>query len=354
MVFKLADLEALCSIHEPESLKLEFKPCNELRQGVIRKQGEPARAHDDVVTELSRDVSAFLNADGGTIVYGITERRKTKKSVAEDLDRGNAFTGGDKQTPEWLTQLIRKHISPPPSLVNIYQIGLNDVSWFLAAEIPQGQTAFQAKNKCFYKRIGCTVQPMEQYEIADAMRREKGAALELRLTPEVLYPRDTEAHFGVRVEVTSRNYISAEHGAIKFSLVPPLTMDWELFRSDFRQGGQIVQGEAQFQAPQLKVGSKEVDVEACKISWGANHGNIVFPDDWYNFYGTRLQLVIRCLTPRDQTYGIAAELYTINTPPRRQFFLLHKQAGSIDIEPVNEGIFEQFLVDTELQREVRR
>jgi hypothetical protein len=302
MRYKLADLEELCSTHEPESLTLEFKACNELRSGVVRQPGRQPQSNDDVLMELSRDVSAFLNSAGGTITYGIRE----KKSRADELDRAKAFE--QKRKAEWLTQLIRAHVSPPPSLVNVYQVALDAESWFLVVEIPQGQAAYQAKDKRFYKRIGNTVVPMEQYEVADAMRRERGALLELSLTPERLStPSSGPANFNLRLGVTSENYVSAEHGAIRFSLVPPLALDRDAFDDQFGGGGEVEIGPKRYVDPRLKVGEQEVGVRRFRIRWGANHGNVVFPSDWYDFHGATLRLQISRYKESQQTiYGLAA------------------------------------------------
>jgi hypothetical protein len=350
--YNLADLEELCRTREPESLTLEFKPCNELRAGVVRRQGEPLHSHDDVVMEMSRDISAFLNSAGGTLIYGIREKR----SRAEQLDRAHAFR--KKRKAEWLTQLLRAHISPSPSMVNVYQVALDEASWFLVVDITQGQAAYQAKDKRFYKRIGNTLAPMEQYEVADAMRRERGPQLELKLTPELLsQPTSGPAAFNLRLAVTSENYVSAEHGVIAFSLVPPLSLNADAFGARFREAGEDEVGPKRYVDPHLKVGDQEVSVRRCKIRWGANHGNVVFPADWYEFHGAPLPLQIRRFRESpQQIYGFAAELFTVNSPARMRFFLLHKplalEADSLDLERVDAERFERFL--KEMPRQYQR
>jgi hypothetical protein len=58
-----ADLEALHAGNIKESISLEYK-------------ASPAidKKDDNKKTEMARDVSAFANADGGQIVYGMTEK----------------------------------------------------------------------------------------------------------------------------------------------------------------------------------------------------------------------------------------------------------------------------------------
>ncbi len=59
MRYRLEDLEELCRTHESESLILEFKPCNELREGTPRKDGK-VLTRDSLIAELSKDVSSSL------------------------------------------------------------------------------------------------------------------------------------------------------------------------------------------------------------------------------------------------------------------------------------------------------
>jgi hypothetical protein len=71
---QIEDLKAFCTSHEEESVILEFKPCSELKVGSIfrdKKGKERKRSKDDVLRELTKDVTAFLNSAGGKIIYGI-------------------------------------------------------------------------------------------------------------------------------------------------------------------------------------------------------------------------------------------------------------------------------------------
>jgi len=347
MRYKLEDLEELCRTHESESLILEFKPCSELRQGTQRKDGT-LLTRESLVAELAKDVSSFLNATGGTIIYGIME----KKSRAANLDTEKAFRPGEVQTCEWLTQLIRHNISPLPSDVDVYSVSVEAGSlaspWFLVVEIPQGQQAHQAKDKRYHKRVGSTTAIMEHYEIADAMRREKGPDLELKLTPGRLSAAPSRSHatFNLRLAVTSENYVSAEHGAIRFLFVPPLALDHTLFREEFTDGVVEV-GPVRYVDPRLRVGEHNLKVGACRVRWGANHGNVVFPNDWYDFHGASLPLIIKRFADGRMEYGLAAELYTVNASLRRRFFLLHRPldsaADSLAPEGVDEKRFARFL-----------
>ena len=74
-----ADLEALHTGNIKESISLEYK-------------ASPAidKKDDNKKTEMARDVSAFANADGGQIVYGMTEKDHEPAGLDNGVD-GNAY-----------------------------------------------------------------------------------------------------------------------------------------------------------------------------------------------------------------------------------------------------------------------
>jgi hypothetical protein len=323
MRLTLADLNELCNTHAEEDLRLEFKACSELREGANRREGSLTK--DKIAAELSKDVSSFLNADGGTIVYGINERKDRKTSRAESLDVANAFKPTEKLGPEWLTQMIRSHISPPPSNLQVYRIfldGNQDSSWFLVVELPPGQIAYQANNKVFYKRVGATSCPMEQYEVADVMRREQGPSIAIRVTPGPLSPFSIKAPdvygagFRLTIEVTSTNYIAAEYGALKLTVKPPLfisTVPSHHSQHDLRLET-LTDGEV-------------------KMRWGVIQGQVALPGDWLTVYSPQLQ-VRPFNESAEESYSIEIEAFAVRSFPRKFYFLLRQSWHSIAIEEV--------------------
>lgn len=171
----ISDLQRLCDDKAEETTTLEFKTCSELIIGseFRDKNASRTRTRDDVLNELSKDVSALLNSNGGVIIYGVRE----KNSKADELDTEKAFntkTRDENIYPEKVIDWLRAHISPPP-FINAIRIPIDKTNpnspWFLVIQVEQGQTAYQARNKLFYRRTGSTVQPMEQYEVHDVMNR---------------------------------------------------------------------------------------------------------------------------------------------------------------------------------------
>lgn len=152
-----ADLLQLVAEQADESLELDFK-----ESGALQKTDGKKR-------ELSKDVSAFANSAGGTLIYGIIEDQETH--VASKLDDG---CDPKEITKEWVEQVINSNIQPRLSGVRIYSIELttqNPGKFAYVVDVPQGSTAHQASDKRYYKRFNFESVPMEDYEIRDVMQR---------------------------------------------------------------------------------------------------------------------------------------------------------------------------------------
>src|SRR5262245_55509719 len=96
-MLKLDDEADLISLHTgviKESLHLEYKASD----AVDKK--------DDKRKEMARDVSAFANADGGQIIYGM---RENKDNEPDGLDAGL----DPREYPEiWFEQILQQHVTP--------------------------------------------------------------------------------------------------------------------------------------------------------------------------------------------------------------------------------------------------
>src|SRR4051812_3349471 len=86
-----ADILGLIKDQVQESLSLEYKACGAL----ARTDGKR--------TEITKDVSAFANSAGGTIVYGVHE----KDHFPTGLDNGY---DSKEISQEWLEQVINSGI----------------------------------------------------------------------------------------------------------------------------------------------------------------------------------------------------------------------------------------------------
>lgn len=133
--------------------------------------------------EISKDVSAFANSDGGTIIYGVKEfDEKDKKHLPERIDAIN----GAEYSKEWLEQIINSTISPRITGIVITPIQTenpenNKVIYIV--EIPKSYTAHQAHDKRYYKRYNFQSIMMDDWEIKDIINRENKTDISIRFVP---------------------------------------------------------------------------------------------------------------------------------------------------------------------------
>jgi len=319
----IEDLRRLCEDKEAESLTLEFKQCQELVIGTQffdkKKREHRDRQKEDVLQELTKDVTALLNSAGGTIIYGIIEDGKSR---AKSLD-GDPFSSDQKDhnlSQERVSDWLRDHIQPSPT-ANVYSISAAGDKWYLAVEVPQGQLAYQAKDKRFYKRIGPTVKPMEQYEVADVMNRARCAALRLVMKMHPQEPMADRKWNILRLvpRVTSQNYIASEYGALKIILAFPLQ-----FSQPWRNLGVRVQ-----ERTGLPLQQETANAQSATFRWGAHTGTVVFPGDWFDFGGRSLFLDIPSpsFLP-DGTYLLQAQLFTLNGRGKEALYAIQERSSA--------------------------
>lgn len=160
------DLLELVNAQAKESIELDFKESASLQNTERKKE------------EISKDVSAFANSAGGTLLYGVKEDKQTHVAVGLDV-------GSDPSeiTKEWLEQVINSNIHRRIDGIRIHQIELTKTSPGRVAYVvyvPQSsRAAHQAANNKYYKRYNFQSVPMEEYEIRDLYRR--GEVPDLRI-----------------------------------------------------------------------------------------------------------------------------------------------------------------------------
>src|SRR5271166_5770085 len=162
-----------------ESLSLDYKRCDALNV-----------SDDKARTEISKDVSAFANSAGGTLIYGVVE---DSNHLPEKLDVGYDL---HIVTREWLENIITSTIHPRINGVIITQVELAGTSTgrvLYVVEIPQSDTAHQASDLRYYKRHNFKCQPMGDYEIRDVMNRAVAPNLQVQVH-RVPCPADGAGH----------------------------------------------------------------------------------------------------------------------------------------------------------------
>ncbi|MBU3821676.1 ATP-binding protein [Flavobacteriaceae bacterium XHP0103] len=160
--FKFEDIESLITNQIEESIHLDFKSGESLSKTPLKKK------------EISKDVAAFANSDGGIIIYGLLE----KNHVADSF----SFIDGNDFTKEWLEQIINTTISRRIEGLTIYPIRKNnDISKSIyLVKIPRStDSPHISQDKRFYKRFNFESVMMEEYEIRQSYGRKVKSELAL-------------------------------------------------------------------------------------------------------------------------------------------------------------------------------
>lgn len=149
-----------------ENLNLDYKASGSLQR------------NDKKTNEISKDVSAFANSDGGTIIYGIKEDQ-INRHLPESIDPINR----KEISKEWLEQIIQSKVRPRINGIVIHSITVEENSdqVVYTVEIPKSNTAHQANDKKYYKRFNFNSEPMYDYEIRDILNRTKTPIIDLEL-----------------------------------------------------------------------------------------------------------------------------------------------------------------------------
>ncbi len=155
------DLDNYIKNKVEESTHLEFK------------DGRALGSDDTAKIEISKDVSAFANADGGILIYGISEK--------DHVANGIVTVDGNKFTKEWLEQVINIRVNPTPEYtIDPIRIGKNIKTSAYVIRIPKSShSPHQAGDKCFYRRRNFKNDKMEEYEIKESYFRPTKTMLQI-------------------------------------------------------------------------------------------------------------------------------------------------------------------------------
>jgi hypothetical protein len=157
-----SDIENLIEIGAEENLHLEFK-----RKEALQKT-------DSYRKEISKDVSAFANAEGGILIYGISEENHKAKDYS--------FIDGNEITKEWIENVITGKIKRRIDNVIVIPIRFdNDIekSIYLIKIPPSNNSPHMCANMKFYKKQNFRNTEMEEYEVRESYNRLIGSNLEI-------------------------------------------------------------------------------------------------------------------------------------------------------------------------------
>lgn len=158
--YTIGDVNSLIANEVEEDIHLDYKA-----SGALDKA-------DNKRTEITKDVSAFANSDGGIIIYGIKEKDHRPQEVTP--------VDGRVYTKEWLENIIQL-IQPRIDGVIIYPIRVNDLEESIyIVKIPRSISApHMARDKRYYKRFNFKSEPMEDYEVKDLYNRVSAPKLKI-------------------------------------------------------------------------------------------------------------------------------------------------------------------------------
>lgn len=151
--YLLNDIESLIKNEVEESVYLDYKEARALGKDDLKK------------AEITKNVSAFANSDGGIIVYGIAEANHKPKEITP-ID-GKTFT------KEWLENIIQL-IQPRIDGIKIFPIRIDGIieKSVYVVQIPRSANApHMARDHRYYKRINFQSVPMEDYEVKETYNR---------------------------------------------------------------------------------------------------------------------------------------------------------------------------------------
>lgn len=158
--FTQEDIQSFIDNEIEESIHLDFKSAGSLDKSDGKKK------------ELSKDISAFANSDGGLIIYGIDER--------DHKAFGLSFIDGNTFTKEWLEQLINTTIQRRIPDLTIYPVRFDSKieQTIYVVKIPKSHdTPHMARDKRFYKRFNFESVMMEEYEVRELYGRTSKSLL---------------------------------------------------------------------------------------------------------------------------------------------------------------------------------
>ncbi|MCI0366392.1 MAG: ATP-binding protein [Phycisphaerales bacterium] len=177
-----ADLDKLRQEHRQEDLHLEFKEKSDRRSGRLNESDRKG---------FSKALSGFANADGGILIFGIANEKRTGIDCAGPL---KPITGHEDFRSRLLDSILNA-THPAVDGVGIESIHSGSGSGYVKCLIPQSDKpphrAVLADRE-YYRRTSNGHQRMEHYELEDVFGRRLRPSLKLKVE---LHPRpDPDEH----------------------------------------------------------------------------------------------------------------------------------------------------------------
>jgi len=221
------------------------------------KSGDALKTNDKGKNEITKDVSSFANADGGIIIYGLSEKEHKPTSISS-FD-GNAFS------KERLDQII-SNIQPHIKGVKIFPIRLHgDISQSIyVVKIPRSSDApHMATDHRYYKRNNFKSVAMEDYEVRDLFNRANKPELDIDfcfctcINEDKVYQEEDSYVFRFNIRVINNGRIPCSNFKIALICVPghfDFHYTFKTENNNIQSISQTILGEGKIQ---ISFGSKE-------------------------------------------------------------------------------------------------
>lgn len=180
--------------------------------------------HSDFLNALSKQVSAFSNGGGGSLIIGVTDAGTIDQGVLTTLKGG---------TREWLEDIVNHSVSPRLKSFNVFEVALDSTPpgdprprAVYIIELPQsGEAPHQARDHRYYLRVAGKSRPMSHVHLEDILRRNNRPRVELaRLgpygEPEFIFdsPSGPKVYVMLRAFLHNHGRVMARHVGAELTL----------------------------------------------------------------------------------------------------------------------------------------
>lgn len=191
-------------IHKQESYDIEFIESliiNEIEESINIdfKSADALDKADKKKAEISKDISAFANSNGGIIIYGINEKNHKADSLS--------FVDGNNYTKEWLEQIINSTIYRTVPGIKIFPVrkdGEIEKTIYIV-KIPESiEAPHMARDKRYYRRYNFESVFMEEYEVRNMYFKKSKSKLvidTIRIAIDSSENNDEITHFTMEVDI---------------------------------------------------------------------------------------------------------------------------------------------------------
>jgi len=190
--WNLAALQAL--LGESETTRLEFKSAK-----IMAKQ--------DWLKQVTKEVSAFANTEGGDVIIGVEEQRQGKERLASALV-------GIELNPYSVRDRIIGNVRPLLLGITAYAVDLPESPdrHVIVVTVPKGNTAYQASDLLYYGRFDESSRPLQDNHVRLLMAQGRTASINVRVKIEVL---DERAHkYSCTFVATNAGGVTIREGSV--------------------------------------------------------------------------------------------------------------------------------------------